>query len=421
MAVLSIYALVYQVLYRNKSQFTINRIYLLVTLLLGLVIPLLSFDVFPYEVIQSKISQPSTITLTENKSEINYFNTVYFIGLSIGFVLFLINIVKILLLIAKTKFEKIGNCNIHFSKNQAFSFFNYIFVEPNSQIQLEHEKAHAKKLHSIDRLMVSLITLLFWFNPIVYIFRYLIIENHEYEADSLAIKSMKVSKDEYASKMMSYINTKFQMDLLNNYYSLIKNRIVMLTRKENQRWVYALMFPVIIGIFSAFTFKKYPVIKATNPNFEMANDTIPKDSKHKRKTMNEAKVKQTKESKASKVILDTVITYDPVTMKETIVVTYNHPNTPNATTTIKADKFEYDKNFDLEMYLKNLKLSGKTISRIDTITIFDPETYEETITIDSYDFPVEFSNLPVPKISFEKMSELINKHATNRKTVEIKK
>ena len=377
------------------------------TLILGLAIPLLSFDVFPYEVIQSKTSQPSTITLTENKSEINYFNTVYFIGLSIGFVLFLINIVKILLLIAKTKFEKIGNCNIHFSKNQAFSFFHYIFVEANSQIQLEHEKAHAKKLHSIDRLMVSLITIFFWFNPIVYIFRYLIIENHEYEADSLAIKSMKVSKDEYASKMMLYINTKFQMDLLNNYYSLIKNRIVMLTRKENQRWVYALMFPVIIGIFSAFTFKKYPVIKATNPNFEMANDTIPKDSKHKRKTMNEAKVKQTKESKASKVMLDTVITYDPVTMKETIEV-------------VKSSE-KQDQEFDVDKYISGIKFSGWPVLVKDTIIVFDSETLKETVMIDSYEIPVEIYDLKDKNIPLDKLSKLNNKYAKNRKTVEIKK
>ena len=58
----------------------------------------------------------------------------------------------------------------------AFSFFNYIFINRNYKcltdndiLQIKkHEIIHAKQWHTLDILFVELISVIFWFNPLIY-------------------------------------------------------------------------------------------------------------------------------------------------------------------------------------------------------------------------------------------------------------
>lgn len=413
-----IYITIYFLIFRKSTKFTLNRFYLLSTVLLSTFIPLISFDVFPTEVMPIKLSSASkSVNLAENNEQnINILFIIYAIGVFIATAIFLYNIIFILKLILSNVFTKDGKYYVHDGCNNAFSFFNFIFVEKSNAVQLAHEKAHASLLHSIDRMLMAIITITCWYNPFIYLYRYFIIENHEYQADTLATKKLNMSHESYTQQLIDYLSLTQKTHLTNNFNSLIKNRIVMLLKTKKQSKLYLLMVPIILLIFSAFTFKKYPVIKPIKSGLELVTDTVPKDSRYKRQAINEAKIKNKKASKDDGVKHDTVITYDAVTKEEKIVITHNYPNTTNENTIIKADKIEYDKNFDLEKYLKDLTLSGKTTTIVDTIVTFDPETYIETVQVDSYDLPMEISRIIGQLKSYEERIKVKEKYATNKKT-----
>lgn len=417
-----IYLTVYFLLFRKSTKFTLNRFYLLCTVLLATFIPLISFDVFPTEVMPVTLTSASksAVLAVNNEPNINIVFIIYSVGVMVATIIFLYNILFISKLILSNAFTKDGKYYIHEGHKNAFSFFNFIFIEKSNDVQLAHEKAHASLLHSLDRMLMAIITIVCWYNPFIYLYRYFIIENHEYQADNLATKKLNMSHESYTEQLMDYLSLTQKTSLINNFNSLIKNRIVMLLKTKKQSKLHLLIIPAIVVVFSAFTFKTYPVIKQMNSNLEMVGDTVPKESKNKRQAKNEAKLKKQKVSKDDGVKQDTVITFDPTTNQETMVIIQNHPDSPNGITIIKADKLEYEKNFDLEKYLKDLTLSGKTTTIVDTIVTFDPETYVETIQVDSYDLPMEISKIMGQLKSYEEMIKVKTKYAINQKSSMIK-
>ena len=76
-----------------------------------------------------------------------------------------------------------------------FSFFNAIYINPGlhntqeiSQILL-HEQTHVKQLHSVDVMASEMLTMVFWFNPAVWLLKREIRQNLEFLADNNVLKS----------------------------------------------------------------------------------------------------------------------------------------------------------------------------------------------------------------------------------------
>src|SRR5690606_39609713 len=56
----------------------------------------------------------------------------------------------------------------------------------NNQIDQElfvHEKAHITQKHSLDILFIEALQILFWFNPLIYLYKKAMKLNHEFLAD----------------------------------------------------------------------------------------------------------------------------------------------------------------------------------------------------------------------------------------------
>ena len=71
-----------------------------------------------------------------------------------------------------------------------FSFFNYLFWDNTLELNelekkqmLDHEKVHIREKHSLDIMFIQVLKILFWFNPLLYLYRMLLEETHEYAAD----------------------------------------------------------------------------------------------------------------------------------------------------------------------------------------------------------------------------------------------
>lgn len=146
-----------------------------------------------------------------------------------------------------------------------FSFFSNVFI-PSSVFGsdsfdeiLTHECAHVKKKHSFDRVLVDLLVALFWFNPFIYLYRNVLIEIHEYEADE-AVLARFGDPVKYQEILFSQLQPVAYSGLVSHFnFSTIKKRIVMMNRSKNSsrsRLAYLLTLPVLAMITLSFSSKE---------------------------------------------------------------------------------------------------------------------------------------------------------------------
>ena len=145
-----------------------------------------------------------------------------------------------------------------------FSFFNYIVFNSKlySSQELEsillHEEIHSKEKHSIDVLVAKLFTVVFWFNPIIWLYKKAIIQNLEYIADSKAIQKIEDKKC-YQMALLKVVTHHNCLPITNHFYqSLIKKRIVMLNKNQSKKrnlWKFAFILPVVVAFVLLFQVK----------------------------------------------------------------------------------------------------------------------------------------------------------------------
>lgn len=141
------------------------------------------------------------------------------------------------------------------------SFFRLLFwdnsIELNKKQEeqiIKHELAHIKQWHTIDVLLIELLCILFWYNPIVYLFRKAIKEVHEYLADAAVLES--TCPNTYAKLLLGQILGSPQLLLSNHFMQAqVKKRITMMTQKNSNRstlWKYLLVIPILVGMVISF-------------------------------------------------------------------------------------------------------------------------------------------------------------------------
>ncbi len=322
---------------------------------MSIVVPFISLDVFPNEIILpgSKNANSDPIIISDIH-RINWYFTVYIIGFTISFILFVYRLLKIINLIRSIDFESYFNYKLKNNYSRTFSFWKHIFIEDkNNFTLLSHEIVHISKYHTIDKIIAEVSTCIIWFNPLIYRFRFYIMENHEFEADNLSIKAGNIQNIDLAEFLLQYTKSKNHksLTLFHEFNSLTKNRIKMLAKtKFKSSQVYLFMIPLFFIIFSAFSFKSYPVY--ITDEGKIVHDTL---------------------IPGNIIITDTVVVFDPESQNEYTVFVENEK--------------------PLEDILKKIHLSGKTWETIDTVVLFDPDTYTETMEVYKNIIPVEFKEI----------------------------
>ncbi len=259
---------VFEILFKKETFFKANRFYLLGSLILSLLLPLIQI---PVEAVvhEQAVYQLKEIVITKNVSEIylkngleNYSSVFmfYLIGVAFFSALFIFKVGKLLTYImsAKKSNQNKGNIILVSNSNQAFSFFNKVFIGADNQnidVILKHELVHAKQLHSLDILFMELLKIIFWFNPILYLYHNRIVALHEFEAD---FKSADSDRKKYFEVLLCEVLNCNSISFTNNFYnqSLIKKRIVMLQKSKSKKHgvvKYLLAIPVIVLSMTLFS------------------------------------------------------------------------------------------------------------------------------------------------------------------------
>ncbi len=274
------FLIIYDIFHKKDTFFSLNRVYLLFTSILSLILPFIKIDrvreVIPEEYIVSlpaviigeqnlPVSASNIAETTTIYSQINWLFLAYGIGVFVMLFLFAKKNYKLQKLRRNSTLKKIDHyhlCTIPNSKD-AFSFWNTIYLgdqianHEKEQIII-HEIVHLKEKHTIDLLWCELLKIIFWFNPLVYIYQSKLNSLHEFIADAKSI--ITLGKKKYYEQLLHTVFDTEDIAFINQFFShsLLKKRIAMLQKSKSKKiakFKYITLIPILglMIIFASFS------------------------------------------------------------------------------------------------------------------------------------------------------------------------
>ena len=270
---IALFYLAYYFLLRKETFFTANRFFLLAGLGTAVVLPLFYITkivwVNPTPLTFPISELPLQQVAPEETFEINWYLTaiaIYIVGSALFFIKFGMDYWSLNRVLYKTKAQQQADFKLIDvqEKIAPFSYFNTIVFNSSlyspSELQsiLEHEKVHSEQHHTIDVLIIRFFSIVFWFNPFIWLYQRAILQNLEFIADSEATKRLH-DKKAYQMALVKITTHENCVALTNHFYqSLIKKRIVMLNKNQSKKWnswKYALILPALIAFVFIFQIK----------------------------------------------------------------------------------------------------------------------------------------------------------------------
>lgn len=264
----------YDFLLGKETYHNYNRIYLNLTMMLGLLLPFWKWEnqsvITSPTIIQSakqaaNLKASITTNIPQPETTIN-FNNILWIVYGIGVIISLVVINKEIIQLIdfykkgkKIRSEKymIVETGVNHSP---FSIFNIIYVNTKTdfnseqwQLLMSHEMEHGRLMHSIDKCLMLMIRVAFWFHPLTYLYYKKLMIVHEYQADAPSKNRSKV----YGAFLLEQNLLQKAPILTHSFnYSPLKKRINMLTRKNSSKirlTKYLVAIPLTIALIVCCT------------------------------------------------------------------------------------------------------------------------------------------------------------------------
>ena len=277
---IAVFYFCYRLLMERETMHRLNRIVLLSSILLSMVLPLCvitlhkTVEVEPMRLAdhpEMVITDLGTISAEESVApsiEVNRMDIVETLFQpSVIFAVFIIGLVCRLLYIANSYRQlcrMIKDSEQHSLEDGVtlavvdlpvapFSWMHTIvlsridYEECNPSI-LAHERGHIRLHHSWDIVFVEVLTALQWFNPVVWLLRRDLRTVHEYEADASVLSSGSDVSQYIQLLMRKATGTKacILANGINN--SVLKKRVMMIIKPKSNRWQWlrtAYLLPII--------------------------------------------------------------------------------------------------------------------------------------------------------------------------------
>ncbi|MFM9839546.1 MAG: TonB family protein [Cyclobacteriaceae bacterium] len=262
---LIILASIYFLFLNDGKQFIIKRIFLLGGIFASLLLPVISFQfsrILPFSKIIPTALLPE-LWITSKSTSHSFISAsqlypiAYTVYIAITLLLsarFLIRLFKLMLFLKKSTVYDFGNYTLlENSQGNSFSFFHWIFIghADLKEIIIEHELEHAKRYHSFDTVILELLGIIFWFNPIVYSLKRILLSIHEFQADDAVIK--KYDANQYCS-LLARASLQSADFPIANYFnnSLTLKRIAMIKngKKKLSTWRLVSSLVLLVGLLT---------------------------------------------------------------------------------------------------------------------------------------------------------------------------
>src|SRR5690606_34549929 len=263
--------LAYDLFLMKETFFGWNRFYLLGSFVLSLVLPWIKLEVLstpmPEELggVTLFLTQLDPVVVSPGNHEPGFWASLpwFYWILALGSLLaafsFAIKLSRIGRLKREGKVERFPDfVKITVAGSSlAFSFFKNIFLgeeiqrdRAREQRVLAHELVHVRGYHSLDHIFVELARILFWFNPLVYLYQWRMAELHEFIADAQVVKT---ERRDHFQLLLSQAFETHNISFVNQFFhkSLIKKRILMIQKNRSKAvWQlkYVLFLPLVLGM-----------------------------------------------------------------------------------------------------------------------------------------------------------------------------
>ena len=245
---MAIVLLFHHLLFEKEKMHRFNRFYLLSGLLFAYIVPFITIGYTTPD--QIPIESPlQNITILNVESE------VVAVAKSVSLVPILIAISSLVSLILLLRFiytfrqfQKINNRSdqvlidgfnlvLVSQPTLPHTFMNQIYINKNDYENqtidkkiLIHEMTHAREFHSIDIILIEILKIVFWFNPVLYFYQKAVQLNHEFIADQSVIQSLG-NISEYQHLLLEKASNHKETYLASNLnFSLTKKRLQMMTK-----------------------------------------------------------------------------------------------------------------------------------------------------------------------------------------------
>ena len=275
-AMMAYYALVL----RNKRFHQYNRFYLLGVAILPWLMPLAKIEINKPT---AEVSLPTLLFSVIADTNSEFEKTIASNGFQFSWQMLLVvvyiavsSVLLMSLLMALVKIYKLLKSNacknlddVYLVLTQAngtpFSFFKFIFWHTDIDVNtstgkqmLRHELTHVQEKHSADKLLIQIVLIIGWLNPIFWLLKRELETIHEFIADNKTIENGDTAA--LATMLLTAAYPQQRFALTNPFfYSPIKRRIAMLTNNKNPRFSYArrlVVLPLIVAVTLLFAFRK---------------------------------------------------------------------------------------------------------------------------------------------------------------------
>ena len=287
-----LFLVLYRWMLAKKVDFRICRAYLIVTMVLSVTIPIMDVPLYPSENVvrlsewtvfsfddfgavpadleeavavnhnSEAIKPESSAQITGKSIDLKLILTIlYTLVGAISLALLAYNTARIYRLRSKSKltYEEEYTLAEHEDIKTPFSFIRTIFMgfnyEPQERRQiLTHEASHVRHRHSYERLFMSVLRSIFWFNPFFWMAEKDLEEVQEWEADKDVLDegwNLKTYRTTIFKQLFGY-NPDITCGL---NHSLTKQRFIMMTQSHRGKGAWlrlAATLPVIAATFFAF-------------------------------------------------------------------------------------------------------------------------------------------------------------------------
>ncbi len=269
----ALFWLAYHLLLRKEHCLRLNRFFLLATLLLSLLLPLVHPQVAvvpstaiggggylldfsdlggtPEISINNQSIKSAEVSASQGVDVWQVLSIIYGVGVALGVLLLVVRYAVLCRKLRKYEFVLHGHFHeaVTDREEPSFSFFRYIVAgrggmsDAELQLVLKHERLHAAQGHSWDILLVQLVCCLLWFDPFVWLYGRDLREVHEYLADEAVLQQGSEGEfKSYLRLLYCQITGMQYVPIVNSFhFSTIKNRITMMKQpKSHKGWVKAL-------------------------------------------------------------------------------------------------------------------------------------------------------------------------------------
>ena len=233
---------------RRTTFFRLNRILLLAGTLVCFLLPLLRLRTVEVPLLQvgpltESASEPALTAGPSAASPFPYLELLYIIGFLAVLGWTAVAMVRMYRTIRKgaaTRMDDGTRLVLTEADIPSFSWGRTIVMsrkdaEANPVIRL-HEEAHIRKAHTLDILLFAAVTLVHWFNPLVWITLSELKLLHEYEADD-AVLNHGIDATQYQLLLVRKAVGDKRFTLANGFqHAKLKNRIDMMLQSPSSGW-----------------------------------------------------------------------------------------------------------------------------------------------------------------------------------------